>query len=513
MNNYEKNIPRSFYIKKNFSWQLVQNSVAVIFPFIIRTLFVYIIGDELLGFNSLCLSIINTLNVANFGIDSVLIGRMYRPVETGDTAEVCRQLKLCQTIYRIIGLVILVGGFTVLPFLGYFIEGDVPNVNIYFVFTIYVITTVLSYWLFGYYLVVFKATQQLYYLNKNMTIGFLLQYGLQVLALLMHSYYIYICFVPISSIFYNISTYRKLRKEYPQYFCEGKTDKTTIRTLQNDVLSCAIYRVRDASRDTLDSIIISAVLGLVILSNYQNYLTVFLVPLILRTVITGTITPSLGNFNVTASRKEQYDMVKILWLLEIAVSGFFSICYFQLITEFISIWLGKSHVLQLSVALILSVYLFSLGICDFFKMIRQTNQLWEQGRRVAVIEMMVNLILNIVLAKWLGVFGIVLATVITIIAIQLPYELWLIVKFFFGQDVKRFLWLIIKVVVWMVTTNAIVWYIVNMISYDKYVLLIIQAIISVAVAGMLFILFFHTDEEWKTLLRIVFREKKFRYKK
>lgn len=505
MSNCDNHIPRRFYIKKNFPWQLLQQCIAMFFPFIIRTLFIYKIGDELLGLNSLCMSIVATLNVVNFGIDSVLVGRMYGPAEIKDTEEMCRQLNICRAIYRIIGTVVLVGGLIILPFIEKFIEGDIPDVNIYLVFVVYLSSAVLSYWLFGHYLVVFKATQQIYILNKNLTIGYLLQYGLQIIALFMHCYFGYVCFVPISSIFYNVCTYRKVIREYPQYFCKGKTDRKTIKELKKDVFSCAIYRMRDASRDTLDSVIISAVLGLVVLSKYQNYITVLLVPITLRAVITGTITPSLGNFNVTASKEEQFGLLKMLWFLEMAVSGLFSICYFQLITEFISVWLGGDHTLQLPVALILSVYLFVLGICDFFKMIRQTNQLWEKGKGVACFEMVINMILNIVLVKFMGVFGIVLATVITIMLVTFPYELWLIVKKYFGQDVISFLHPLFKIFFWMVITNGIVWYVVRIIPYDHFLLLIIQAIISVIVASMLFIVFFRMDEEWKHLLKMIFK--------
>ncbi len=505
--NDEYRLSRSFYIKKNFSWQLLQNCITMVFPLVIRTLFVYMIGDELLGLSSLCTSIVATINVVNFGIDGVFVGRMYRPAELGDTEEVCRQLRLSRTIYRGIGLMVLLGGLIVLPFLENFINGDAPNVNIYLVFAIYLTNTFLSYWLFGHYNVVFKATQQVYYLSRNMAIAFLLQYGLQVFALLMHNYFLYVCFLPISTVFYNVSTYRKVKKEYPEYRCSGETDKEAKMQLARNVVSCAIYKLRDASRNTLDSVIVSAILGLIILSKYQNYIAVLAVPLTLKTVITETITPSLGNYNVTASKKEQYELVKRIWLLELAISGFFSICYFQMVQNFIGIWLGDDHVLQLSVALILSVYVFALGICDFFKMMRQTNSLWEKGKGMACVEMSANLILNIVLAKWLGVFGIVLATVITITLITAPYELRLIVKGFFGEDTRRFLWLLGKISFWIVATNGIVWYIVNTISCNKYILILLQLLFSVGIAGVLFVTFFCMDSEYKSLIEMVIKKR------
>ena len=175
MQKYEEGHSRFFYIRKNFLWQLMQSCITMVFPLIIRTLFVYKIGDEILGLNSLCISIVAALNVINFGMDSVLVGRMYRPVETKDVSEVCRQLNLYRAIYRIIGLIVLGVGIVLVPFLKDFIKGDIPDINVYFVYFVYLISTVLSYWLFGYYLIIFKATQQIYFLNRNITLVFLLQ--------------------------------------------------------------------------------------------------------------------------------------------------------------------------------------------------------------------------------------------------------------------------------------------------------------------------------------------------
>lgn len=498
---------RSFYIKKNLIWQLLQSVIVMVFPLIMRTLLVYRIGDELLGFNSLCISVVSMLNVVNFGVDSVLIGRMYRPAAMRDTDEVCRQLKLCRTVYKVIGIAILTAGVVITPFLGDFIKGDKPDVNIYFVFLIYLLSTVLSYWLFAYARVVFQATQQVYYLNQMLIVGYLIQYGLQIVALFEGNYLVYVCFGPISTIIYNIGSYRRLRKEYPQYYCRGVTDQGEKRQLCRELVSCGIYRIRDMSRDSLDSMIISAILGLILLSKYQNYTTVLLVPIMLKSVISEAIAPSLGNLNVTAGKEEQFQLLKVLWLLDIAVSGFFSICYFQLIQNFIYLWVGPSRVLSLSVPIMLSIYLFVLGICDFFKMVRKANRLWEKGKAVGGIEIVANLVLNIVLVKWLGVFGIVLATVITIVCINLPYESWLIFKDYYGKNAIRFFWLLMKVFVWVIITSGIVWVIIDRISCFGFWMLVLQGGITVIVAGILFILIFRKDNEWRILYRKVVKKK------
>lgn len=498
---------RSFYIKKNLIWQMLQSMIVMIFPIMIRTLLVYRIGDELLGFNSLCVSVVSMLNVVNFGVDSVLIGRMYRPAAMGDSEEVCRQLKLCRTIYKTIGIVILTAGAVITPFLGNFIKGDKPDVNIYFVFTVYLFSTVISYWLFSYARVVFHASQQVYCLNQILSLGYLIQYGLQTAALYAGNYLLYVCFGPISTIVYNVGAYRRLRREYPQYYCGGETDQGEKRKLYREMISCGVYRIRDMSRDSLDSLMISAALGLVLLSRYQNYTTVLLVPITLKNVISEAIVPSLGNLNVTAEKEEQFRLLKVLWLLDIAVTGFFSICYFQLIQDFIRLWLGPGRVLPLSIPIMLSVYLFLLGICDFFKMVRKTNQLWEKGRAAGCVEILANILLNFILAKCLGLFGIVLATVISIVCINLPYESWLIFKSYYGKNAGRFLGMLLKVLIWVIITNGLVYYIAGKLPDFGWMSLILRGGLSVLTAAVLFVVIFHGDDEWKVLFRRVMEGK------
>ena len=123
----------------------------IIIPFIIRTIFLYYLGVEYLGLNSLFTSIIQVLNVAELGIGSALVFSMYEPIAKNNKEKVSALLALYKKYYTIIGFVVLGAGLLVFPFLPQLITGNVPNdIDINILYLINLSATVLSYWLFSY---------------------------------------------------------------------------------------------------------------------------------------------------------------------------------------------------------------------------------------------------------------------------------------------------------------------------------------------------------------------------
>lgn len=136
---------------RNVFWGFIDKIVLLILPFITRTLILKLIGEEYLGLNGLFTSIITVLNIADLGFGAAITYSMYKPIADNDNETLCAILNFYRKIYRIIGCVILVIGFSIMPFLPHLIKGSVPDdVNLYLLFTIYLSNTALSYLLFAY---------------------------------------------------------------------------------------------------------------------------------------------------------------------------------------------------------------------------------------------------------------------------------------------------------------------------------------------------------------------------
>ena len=68
---------------------------------------------------------------------------------------------------------------------------------------------------------------------------------------------------------------------------------------------------------------------------------------------------------------------------------------------------------------------------DVTAIYRQSAGLWWEDRLRPVIEAIVNLTLNILLVKHLGVNGVILSTIISIIVINIPWATYVLFKYYF----------------------------------------------------------------------------------
>jgi len=90
--------------------------ITTLFSFIIRRFLIIYLGVEVLGINSVIVETLNTLCLAEMGIQSAIIFRLYQPVADGNQKREAEIFALFRKAYRIIGLFILVTGLLFLPF-------------------------------------------------------------------------------------------------------------------------------------------------------------------------------------------------------------------------------------------------------------------------------------------------------------------------------------------------------------------------------------------------------------
>ncbi|UKI56602.1 MAG: hypothetical protein L6V90_05600 [Treponema succinifaciens] len=176
-----------------------KNFFTIFFPFLIRTVLIKKIGIEYAGLNSLFSSILQVLNLTELGFASAVVYSMYKPIAEDDKDTICALLNFYKRVYFIIGLVILALGSAVMPFLPHLIKGNVPqDINIYVLYSIYLVNTSLSYLLFGYKNSLLNAHQRRDVISNILTITQGLMNICQLLILVtIKNYYLYVLMMPI----------------------------------------------------------------------------------------------------------------------------------------------------------------------------------------------------------------------------------------------------------------------------------------------------------------------------
>lgn len=335
-------IKRTENAKRNIKIGTLRTVIDTVFPFISRTVIIYVLGAEYLGLNSIFNAILLIFSLTELGFGRAIIYEMYKPIAEDDDSQICALFNLFRKIYRIVGITILCIGILLLPFIQYLIKGDIPDgINIYFVYLIYLINSAMSYWAFAYKTVIPYAFQRDDIVSSGYVISNTLQIIIQVAALIFaRNYYLFIIILPFSTLLHNIIVSFMVDKYYPQYKCKGTVSKKCIAEIKKRVSGLLIQNICSTLRNTLDSICISMFLGLTMTAVYNNYFCVIYALRKFCGIIGSAITAGIGNSIAIDGVDSNYRILQKLDFLYMWIVGWSGICLLCLFQPFMELWMG-----------------------------------------------------------------------------------------------------------------------------------------------------------------------------
>ena len=474
---------------RNIVWGIIEKIIQMVLPFVTRTLILKLIGEQYLGLNGLFTSIISVLNLADLGFGVAITYSMYKPIANNDMDALCALLQYYKKIYRIIGTVVLGIGLVVMPFLPLLINDTLPpDINIYLLFSIYLLNTVLSYWLFAYKKSLLHAYHRDDIKTKIATALTICQYALQILVLIVFdNYYAYVIVLPVITLLSNVITAVVTKRMYPKAFCCGKVDKATSKAITKQVSGAFIGKVCGTTRNSLDSMFISGFLNLTSVAIYGNYYYILSAVHNLLNVVTTSMVGGVGNSIVKESVEKNYkDFTKFTFLYS-WLSGWFSCCLLCLYQPFMKIWVGESLMLPLRTMVLFCIYLYVMSCSDIKNVYYTARGLWWEGRWRSLLEVLVNLVLNFIGAKYFGVFGIVLATIITMVFVNFLYGAKILFdNYFTNARLGRF---VLRHIVYfgvVVVVGAITYGVCSFLPNEGILFLLIKGLICTILPNVLF---------------------------
>lgn len=405
-------------------------------PFLSRTALIYVLGMEYVGLNSLVSSILQVLNLADLGIGTAIVYALYEPVEKGDLASIRALMNYYRTVYRGIGYVIAVFGLLLLPILPHLINGEPPsNVNITILYLVYLANTVISYVLFAYKQALPTSMQRVDVVSNVNTITNILLNLLQIVVLILwRSYYAYLVLIPLCTIVNNILMSRHVDRTYPDCKPDGVISVEQRASIRKHVAGLVIQRVCITTRNALDSVFLSAFIGLTVTAIYNNYFMIMGVVTSLLGVVSTAILPTVGNSIVTDTPEKNYGDMCVINYIYMLVSGWCTSCLLCLYQPFMLLWTGAENMFDMSVVVLLVLYFYALKMGDVISMYASGAGLWWEMRWRAIAESVVNVVLNCVFVLLWGVSGIVGATLISLILVNFCLATNIIFKYYFKND-------------------------------------------------------------------------------
>lgn len=499
--NRTKNATRN--IISGFALKLYQ----LITPFIIRTMMIHLMGMEYVGLNSLFASILQVLNLAELGVGSAMVFSMYKPIAEDAPEKICSLMNLYKKYYRIIGLVVLTGGLIVMPLLPNLISGDYPaGINIYVLYLLNLGATVLSYWLFAYKNCLLTAHQRTDITNKITIIISTFQYILQgVVLFAFRNYYIYLIVALLSQAILNISTAICVSKMYPDYSARGVLEKAEVKKINQRVRDLFTSKLGSIVVNSADTIVISAFLGLTVLGMYNNYYYILTSVMSFVTIIFTACTAGIGNSLITESEEKNLNDLHQFTFLISWIGAFCACCFLTLYQPFMSIWVGEEYLISYGCVICLAVYYYIRVVNQVLVVYKDAAGMWHQDRFRPLVTAIANLVMNLILVQFIGLYGILLSTVLSTLFVGMPWVIHNLFTVQFKSGEKRYIqYLLLYAVVAMVAC-ALSCLICSFFSITGIIQLAVNLLICCIVPNVIFVLAFYRTKVFKDSITLIDR--------
>lgn len=490
---------------KNVATGLVGQVLTLLLSFVVRTVFIQQLGVTYLGVSGLFGNILSILSFAELGFGQAIVYSLYKPIADNNVDKIKSLMYLFRAVYLWMFAVVLLLGMSLTPFLDIFVDdiNAVPNLRL--IYVMYVISSATTY-LFAYKNTYLIATQNSY---VSTIIGYYFSIGLAILQILVlvltKNFLLYLGLQVSSGILQNIVVAWQTNRKFP--FLKDKSiiplsieEKTKIK---KNVKALAIYKIGTLSLNSTDNIIMSKFVGLLSVGLYSNYyLLQYTVNGLLSTIF-GNLTASIGNYNATQSDENKFRMFKVLNLMSYWAYSVCSVCLFICMSPFIKCWIGEQYLMGYDVCFIIALNMYIAGMLFASFNYRQTMGLFTQGKIRPIISAIENVVLSIVLVKYLGVAGVLWGTAITRLTTNGWYDPYIVFK----KGLKLSPWIyfkdyVIKLIV-VVLGGGIMFYVCNLIPYIGLSSVLIQAFVSFIGINIILILFFYKTDEFIYLWTII----------
>lgn len=508
---------RSTSTKKSLKWGFVNKILAILLPFATRTVIIHYLGVEFAGLGSLFTAVISVLSLAELGVGSALVFAMYKPVSENNIEKINAFLNFYKKCYRIIGAIVLSIGLCLFPLLPFLVSGEIPaSVNLYLLYAIYLANTSISYFLFAYKSSILVATRRNDARSIIASIVLIAKELAQILLLIaFKNYYFYCICIPIFTVLDNLLVAIIVKKLYPEIKASGKLSKEEVHDIRERIVGLLFQKIGTVVLSSVDSIVISAFLGLKILGIYNSYYYIINALFGFFTIIQTSLIPAVGNSIVTSSKEKNYSDFKKFHFLYVWCCIFCSACLLSLFQPFMTMWIKEKNLLEFGVVALLPAYFFLYKLNDICYIYREAAGLWKEWKYVNIIAALVNLAVNIVLVQFIGLYGIVISTIVSLLFVYTPFFTYPLFDKYF--DNKRFFWIYLRDCLFYILAGAsitvLTYLICDLIDVTSFWLFALRCAVAVFASNamiLVFALIFRNGRSALAFVRSIVRRKQTR---
>lgn len=486
---------------RNMIYGFLSQFLVLLLNFIVRIFFIKILGETFLGVNGLFTNILSVLSLAEMGFGTAITYNLYKPLAEKDEDKLLSLMNFYKKIYQYIGIFVLCIGLCILPFLDSIIKGGGEIQNVSLIYVLFLLDSVSSYF-FAHRRSILNADQKAYILSKYRYIFAFIKSVLQIFSIIVFKQFLLYLIIQIVCTFSeNAFISYKVNQMYP--FLQRKDgqplNKDNVRSIQKDVYALVLSKISHVALNGTDNIIISAYTHINNVGILSNYTLISGSLTMIVSQVTSAITGSVGNFIASESNERHYELFKKLDFLYFMVYAFCFICMFTLYNPFISLFFGEKYTFATSIVLVFCLNYLIEGLLQSFWTFRTTMGLFVQGRYRPLFAATINIVVSIILAKQIGVLGVLLGTTFSRVLVNAWYDPYIIFKHGLKRSPRNYYFSYLLRISVVTIITLIINLIKSILFVNSYTIYSFVALmfITIILASLMLVISYANTEEFK----------------
>ena len=406
--------------------------------FVVRTVFIQTLGKSYLGINGYFSDILSMLSLTELGFDTAINFKLYKPLAEHDDKRVRVLMKFYKTAYRFVGITILCLGLILVPLLPFIIKDyswlTEKGINAPLVFILFLLQTVCSYLFFAYRSAIMKANQKKYILDIAYYVVTIVTNASQILILIIFRDFIYYTIAAVVfTLIRNVINAIIAEHYFPEFFKkeEDKLSKNEVKDLFKDCGALFIYKINGTVLKATDNIVLGAFVGIITVGLYSNYLLIYTtIKSFIRQLYTA-VKASTGNLFATEGMETKYRFFETMNYLTIILYGTAAVGVSVCANELLTVWIGDSYVIPQPFSILIGIEVFTDGLKQNLEQIRTVTGVFKQAWKRPILSAIINLTASVVLVQFIGIYGVIVGTIMADVLTNLMVDPKVIHKYSF----------------------------------------------------------------------------------
>ena len=408
----------------NAKVSLIFYVISIALSFFSRKIFLETLGAEFIGLGGTISEILGFLSLAELGISTAISYNLYKPLQQGDKPRIEELVSVIGYLYRKIGIFIFGAGVVVSAFIPLIFKNTPFSLGlVYFGFYAILSSAVCTY-LINYRQIILSADQKNYVVTAYLQTAGIVKTVIQMaVAYYWGSFYMWFALDLIFALIACVILNKRIHSTYP--WLQASVTKGKEAFPQNKALlaftkKVFVHKMKDFILLRSDQIMIFAFVSLKMVAYYGNYVVVSKVSTLLSSAL-DSFSAGVGNLVAEGNKEREISVFWELVAVRFIVGGVMVFGIYCFIESFITLWLGSEYVLDHWILVLLMVNIFIMQVRSPVDMFNAAfghyADVWS-----AWTEGIINLTVTLAAAPFLGICGILLGKIVSLLAIVVIWK-------------------------------------------------------------------------------------------